>query len=91
MSLALQKRLASSLLKCGQRKVWLDPQQKHVIALARSREGVRDLIGQDVIRIKPSFKGRVDRLHTVRSHTHQPYQRIKAIWKKKEQNLEVEE
>jgi len=36
-SLVLQKRLAMDLLKCGHRKVWLDPAKKHIIAQARSR------------------------------------------------------
>lgn len=37
VSLRLQKRLAASLLTCGQRKVWLDPNEAADIANAKSR------------------------------------------------------
>jgi len=40
VSLKLQKRLAASVLKCGQRKVWLDPNEANEIALANSRRNV---------------------------------------------------
>jgi ribosomal protein L19E len=38
VSLLLQKRLASSVLKCGKRKVWLDPNEATDISMANSRE-----------------------------------------------------
>ena len=37
VSLLLQKRLASSVLKCGKRKVWLDPNEVNEISMANSR------------------------------------------------------
>lgn len=37
VSLKLQKRLASSVLKCGKRKVWLDPNESNEISMANSR------------------------------------------------------
>ena len=37
MSLLLQKRLASSVLKCGKRKIWLDPNEVNEISMANSR------------------------------------------------------
>ncbi|CAA2962467.1 60S ribosomal L19-2, partial [Olea europaea subsp. europaea] len=37
VSLKLQKRLASSVLKCGKRKVWLDPNEVDEIYKANSR------------------------------------------------------
>lgn len=37
VSLALQKRLAASVLGCGQRKVWLDPNETSDISEANSR------------------------------------------------------
>ena len=43
-SLKLQKRLAASVLKCGKRKVWLDPIETSSISLANSRSNVRKLI-----------------------------------------------
>lgn len=36
-NLSLQKRLAMSLLKSGQRKVWLDPSKKRLIGQAKTR------------------------------------------------------
>ena len=37
VSLKLQKRLAASVLKCGKRKVWLDPNEVNEISMANSR------------------------------------------------------
>lgn len=36
--LRLQKRLASSVMGCGKKKVWLDPNETNEIANANSRE-----------------------------------------------------
>ena len=38
VSLKLQKRLAASVLKCGQRKIWLDPNEVNEISMANSRK-----------------------------------------------------
>lgn len=38
VSLKLQKRLAASVLNCGLRKVWLDPNEVNEISMANSRE-----------------------------------------------------
>ncbi len=40
-SLTLQKRLAASTLKCGARKVWLDPAESADISRASSRRAAR--------------------------------------------------
>jgi hypothetical protein len=37
VSLAFQRRLAMSIFHCGWRKVWLDPNKKHIIVQARTR------------------------------------------------------
>ena len=37
VSLKLQKRLAASVLSCGLRKVWLDPNEANDISMANSR------------------------------------------------------
>ncbi|CAN1828647.1 60S ribosomal protein L19 (Fragment) [Linum perenne] len=37
VSLKLQKRLSASVLKCGQGKVWLDPNEVNEISMANSR------------------------------------------------------
>ena len=41
VSLLLQKRLAASVLKCGKRKVWLDPNEINEISMANSRARLR--------------------------------------------------
>mmetsp|Transcript_31831 Transcript_31831/g.32442 ORF Transcript_31831/g.32442 Transcript_31831/m.32442 type:complete len:191 (-) Transcript_31831:87-659(-) len=52
VSLKLQKRLASSVLKCGLRKVWLDPNEVQEISLANSRQTVRKLVKDGFIHRK---------------------------------------
>ena len=37
-TLQLQKRLAASVLKCGKKKIWLDPNETNEIANANSRK-----------------------------------------------------
>ena len=53
VSLKLQKRLAASVMKCGKRKVWLDPNEINQIALANSRQNIRDLVDDGLIIKKP--------------------------------------
>lgn len=47
--LRLQKRLASSVLRCGKKKVWLDPNETNEIANANSRESRRLIRFQSVL------------------------------------------
>ncbi len=37
LSLKLQKRLAASVLNCGVRKIWMDPNECNEISMANSR------------------------------------------------------
>ena len=53
VSLKLQKRLAASVLKCGQRKIWLDPNEINEISLANSRRNVARLHRDGLIIKKP--------------------------------------
>ncbi|KAJ0408462.1 hypothetical protein ATCC90586_008400 [Pythium insidiosum] len=53
VSLKLQKRLAASVLKCGKRKVWLDPNESNEIALANSRQNIRKLVKDGFVIKKP--------------------------------------
>merc|ERR1712198_593617 len=48
-TLRLQKRLAAAVLKCGQNKVWLDPNESNEIANANSRQNIRKLIKDGLI------------------------------------------
>jgi len=44
VTLRLQKRLAASVLKCGKRKVWIDPSEVGEVALANSRANIKKQI-----------------------------------------------
>ncbi|OWM82988.1 60S ribosomal protein L19-3-like [Punica granatum] len=52
-STSKQKRLAASILKCGRRRVWLDPSETTDISLANSRMDVRRLIKDSLVIKKP--------------------------------------
>ncbi|KNH05408.1 60S ribosomal protein [Perkinsela sp. CCAP 1560/4] len=52
-NLKLQARLAASILGCGRRRVWLDPNESQDIAGANSRANVRRLIKNYFIIRKP--------------------------------------
>ena len=43
--LRLQKRLAASVLKCGRKRVWIDPNETNEVALANSRKCPHPRIG----------------------------------------------
>ncbi|EAW99399.1 hCG39240, isoform CRA_a [Homo sapiens] len=51
--LRLQKRLASSVLRCGKKKVWLDPNKTNEIANANSHQQIWKLIKDGLIIRKP--------------------------------------
>merc|ERR1719234_1323165 len=52
-SLRVQKRLASEVLGCGRKKVWLDPNEIGEIGQANSRQNIRKLIKDGPIIKKP--------------------------------------
>jgi large subunit ribosomal protein L19e len=52
-SLRVQKRLASSILGCGSKKIWLDPNEANEIANANTRQSVRKLVKDGLIIKKP--------------------------------------
>ncbi|ORY02989.1 hypothetical protein K493DRAFT_334407 [Basidiobolus meristosporus CBS 931.73] len=54
VSLSSQKRLAASVLKCGKRKVWIDPNEVNEIGNANSRQNIRKLIKDGLIIKKPN-------------------------------------
>merc|ERR1711871_1258715 len=53
VSLKLQKRLAASVLKCGKRKIWLDPNEINEISMANSRQNIRKLVKDGFVIRKP--------------------------------------
>eukprot|EP01083_Nonionella_stella_P018219 50851_1 len=54
VSLKLQKRLAASVIGCGKRKVWLDPNEASEISMANSRQNIRKLVKDGFIIRKPN-------------------------------------
>jgi len=64
--LRLQKRLAATVLKCGKRRVWIDPNETNEVALANSRKNIRKL-HRDGLILKRSVhmhsRSRVRRMH----------------------------
>merc|ERR1711885_43211 len=65
VSLKLQKRLAASVLKCGQRKIWLDPNEVNEISMANSRLNIRKLAKDGLVIKKPC---KVHSRYSVRKH-----------------------
>merc|ERR1719444_21764 len=61
--LKLQKRLAASVMKCGKRKVWLDPEESAQISAAKTRTSIRKLIKDNTVVKKPSASVSRARLH----------------------------
>mmetsp|Transcript_13117 Transcript_13117/g.39701 ORF Transcript_13117/g.39701 Transcript_13117/m.39701 type:complete len:202 (+) Transcript_13117:102-707(+) len=54
VSLKMQKRLAASVLECGKRKVWLDPNEANELSMANSRQNIRKLIKDGFVIKKPT-------------------------------------
>lgn len=50
MNLTLQRRLASKILKCGEGRVWIDPAKLSSVDEAITRDDVRRLVGEGVIK-----------------------------------------
>ncbi len=53
MDLRLQRRLAAEILDCGINRVWLDPTALDKISEAATKDDVRKLIEEGVIKRKP--------------------------------------
>jgi len=72
--LRAQRRLAADVLDVGKNRVWLDPEEQDELADAITREDIRDLIDQGVIRAKPkqgNSRGRVRERAAKRAYGHQ--------------------
>ncbi|XP_065897848.1 large ribosomal subunit protein eL19-like [Dysidea avara] len=81
-TLRLQKRLAASVLKCGKKKVWLDPNETTEIANANSRQNIKKLVKDGLIIKKPHAihsRSRVERaLAAKRKGRHSGYGKRKG-------------
>ena len=53
MNLTTQKRLAASILKVGVNRVWIDPEEIEEVSRAITRDGIKQLIDQGVIKARP--------------------------------------
>ncbi|KAI9736804.1 MAG: translational activator of GCN4 [Claussenomyces sp. TS43310] len=53
VNLRTQKRLAASVVGCGKRKIWLDPNEVNEISNANSRQTIRKLVADGLIIRKP--------------------------------------
>ncbi|ACX72080.1 Ribosomal protein L19e [Methanocaldococcus vulcanius M7] len=52
MDVSVQRRMASELLKCGIERVWIDPEQLDRVKMAMSKDDIRVLIKEGVIKKK---------------------------------------
>lgn len=55
MSLKIQKRLASDVLKIGEGRVWMDPERFEDIGIAITRDDIRALIHDGAIKARPEL------------------------------------
>jgi len=53
MDLRFQRKIAAALLDCGENRIWMDPTALEDIAGAVTKEDVRELIEQGLIKRKP--------------------------------------
>lgn len=72
--LAAQKRLAADILDVGENRVWLDPGEQEEIAEAITRDDIRELVDEGIIRAKDAktnSRGRARERAEKRSYGHQ--------------------
>ena len=66
MDLKNQRRLAAEVLKCGENRIWIDPEQNEEVEKAVTRRDVRNLVKQGVIKARKKkgvSRGRAQKLH----------------------------
>merc|ERR1711943_78767 len=64
--LRLQKRLAATVLKCGKKRVGIDPNETNEVALANSRKNIRKLFNDGLImkrQVQMHSRSRCKRMH----------------------------
>ena len=54
MNLTTQKKLAAKILKVGVNRVWIDPDHIEEVSRAITRDGIRALINDGVIKARPA-------------------------------------
>jgi large subunit ribosomal protein L19e len=71
--LKAQRRMAADVLDVGKDRVWMDPEEQAEIADAITREDVRDLVDQGIVRVKDAkgnSKGRARERQQKRDYGH---------------------
>ncbi|HID43697.1 MAG TPA: 50S ribosomal protein L19e [Archaeoglobaceae archaeon] len=63
MNLRFQKKMAAQILKCGENRVWIDPDAAEDVASAATKEDVRNLIGESIKRkpVKGISRSRINK------------------------------
>ena len=99
--LRLQKRLAATVLKCGKRRVWIDPNETNEVALANSRKNIRKLYRDGLIvkrAVHMHSRSRCKRMHEAkRKGRHTGYGKrkgtknarmpVKVLWMRRQRVL----
>merc|ERR1712151_1052213 len=99
--LRLQKRLAATVLKCGKKRVWIDPNETNEVALANSRKNIRKLYKDGLIvrkHVGLHSRSRVKRLHEAkrkgrhtgmgkRKGTRNARMPVKVLWMRRQRVL----
>ncbi len=52
MDLRNQRRLAAEVLKCGEHRIWIDPEETDEVEKAVTRQDIRNLIKQGIVTAK---------------------------------------
>lgn len=63
MNLRLQRKMAAQILKCGENRVWIDPEAAEDVAAAATKEDLRNLIGESIKRkpVKGISRSRINK------------------------------
>ncbi|MEW5937801.1 MAG: 50S ribosomal protein L19e [Candidatus Thermoplasmatota archaeon] len=63
MDMRYQRRLAAKLLKCGEHRVWIDPERREDVAKSATRTDIRTMINAGAIQALPekgTSRGRIN-------------------------------
>jgi len=99
--LRFQKRLAATVLKCGKKRVWIDPNETSEVALANSRKNIKKLFKDGLImkrQVGMHSRSRVKRVHEAkRKGRHQGFGKrrgkagarmpVKVLWMRRQRVL----